>query len=552
MPRLALPLALPLLLATACSLDGAGDKGDARWVPGKGDGVFDTRERGPLPVDGARSVVLDGAVLAFRVESYGGTALSIDLRGRGGADPYVVVEGVDQNDDSRGTLDSHLDVILPEPGVYRVLVGSYESLALGLAPAGDAIEIDARCTAACARPAMSQAQLLAQLRDSGQLDVLLARAEVALGDVVPEPAMRDALVAQLRGIAASPDFDGIDRFPTVPLQGFGQLRPALGLLDAEPPAEDTVVQGELAELLGPCNATRTPPAPLAQLPGLGYGHFPNLALTDCQVAHAGPLAQVLTSLAAGNGSVVTYRGTQVRTPGELFAALAADGHTIETRNERTYANFISLTAGDVDVRWPVWIDTGVVLPDGNPLVIPTGHSHHAWRIEGPVVNTRVMFYLGISGAAFFGQVNTRPGWTGDRASDVRTDAASAVDTADVSAAYLRRIRVERETLAAGMPADGYGFLGVCNDSNAVVELATRGTITTFPLVRAAALDDAPSLGDGLDAALRQLPHDADAAGDRDDAIRRILAMTPHDLDDAAAWWDAALRADLLAARASAR
>ena len=150
--------------------------------------------------------------------------------------------------------------------------------------------------------------------------------------------------------------------------------------------------------------------------------------------------------------------------------------------------------------------------------MPVGHSHHAFRISGPLVNARVMFYLGISGAAFFAQTSVRPAWTGDVARDVTSTANGGATTVlqalDVAASYLRRNRVERATVAAGLPADGYGVVGVCNDSNATVEYVTRGTITTFPLLRAASLDSAPALGDGLDEAVRALPHDADVAAER--------------------------------------
>ena len=47
---------------------------------------------------------------------------------------------------------------------------------------------------------------------------------------------------------------------------------------------------------------------------------------------------------------------------------------------------------------------------------------------------------------------------------------------------------------------------------------------------------------------RFLPHDADAITDRLDAMRRILDMTPHDLDSPDIW-DEILRAQLQAAAA---
>lgn len=139
--------------------------------------------------------------------------------------------------------------------------------------------------------------------------------------------------------------------------------------------------------------------------------------------------------------------------------------------------------------------------------------------------------------------------------DVSIDRASGADyeyllkTAEAASAYLRRIRVERTTVAAGRPADGYGYLGVCNDSNATIEHATRGTISTFPLMRAAELDAQPSLGDGLDATIKALPKDGDGITDKADALRRALAMQPFAADSPFLAWDPALAAQLAKAKA---
>ncbi len=560
-PRLA--IATILSLCGACTALDA-DKGETgSWSPGKADGSFEVRDLGPLFDALDAPVELAGYVPAFRIESFGNTTLDLGLRGLDGADAYLVVEGplgpngdaiapglgavVDSDDDGGAGYDSRLEVVLAEPGVYRVIAGTFDSLALGYAPTGDRLELSASCTANCDRPAISAREFLTLMRDSGQLDRFAALAEAKLAELVPDEEMRTGLVNRLREMVASSDFEGIERFPTIPLQAVGELRPALGMLNSPPPAETEVVTGDLLALLGACDAERKMPPPAhPSIPEVGNGHFPNRTLNRCQASHSATLAHVLTALASQNGSAVEYEGQTITTPRELFAALMRSGHTIEVRNERTYANFISLTLGETDVRWPVWIDTGVALATGEHITVPVGHSHHAWRIRGPKVDARVMFYLGISGAAFFGQTQVRPGWTGEAVRDIAKSDAGGEDlilsTVEYATYYLRRIRVERATVAAGMPADGYGYLGVCNDSNATVELATRGTITTFPLMRAASLDGHPQ-NDELDDLIRALPHDADGIVDRTDAMRRILDMTPHELDSPRIW-DEALRTQL--------
>lgn len=535
--RFTLILIAAALTASGCtSPEGAGKEG-VNYHSGSADSFFEIFDVGPLNLEEADEVEITTRIPAYRVESYGDTTLALDLTAAN-ADPLIVVEDAEGNivasdDDGGEGLNSRLTVTLTEPGLYRVIAGTYETLSRGSTPEPTTLNLEARCQANCARPSMSAAELLTQLRANGELELVEAMLTAQLEELLPDSAMRAAAINELQTILASEDFAGIERFPALPLRGLGQARPLMGLLPEVEPSEDVVVEGELARVLGVCQDDRTDPGPLnPALPSLLYGHYPNRALTPCQVSHSEGLARALTALAADNGSSVTYNGQTLTTPRELFAALLATGHSIEVRNERTYANFTGLSYNGLDVVWPVWVDVGEEV-GGGPLLIPSGHSHHAWRVEGPDVNARVMFYLGISGAAFFAQTSTRPGWCGEVLGDRAfsdDEAEHILATVDAATAYLQRIRTERTTVAAGMPADGYGFVGVCNDSNAVIEYVTRGTISAFPLMRAAELDDAPLLDDGLDEALRALPHDADVSAGRADTLRRVMAMTPHELD----------------------
>jgi hypothetical protein len=560
--------ACSLLAVAGCAGGDPDDKDPGQWTPGKGDGAYDLVEAGPAAIGATTEIALDHRVPAYRVESFGGTKLSIDLAGRG-ADAYLVVEGplagdgdkvavgggkvLAEDDDSGPGHDAHLELALEQPGVYRILTGTYESLSRGQAATGT-ISLKVACTASCWRGMVDQKTFVHALQAQGGPALAdYARSEIA--SFVHDPAVAEAMAAQLDAILADPNLTGIDRFPTMSLAQIALLRPALGGIPSDPPKPDQVVTGDLAQILGACTADRALPAEVdARLPGVRYGQFPSKVLSPCQFAHASKLAQVLTSLAAQNGSSVTFKGKTVSTPKDLFAALIASGHTIEVRNERMYANFLSMIAGDRDVIWPVWLDTGIRLSNGQSLTIPMGHSHHAWRISGPIVNTRVTFFLGISGAGFFGQTDQRPAWSGTiTSSDVTIANAQSpdygylLDTVDAATKYLQRNHIERTTVAAGMPADGYGYVGVCNDSNTTVEYATRGTITAFPLLRAAALDAQPDLGDGLDAAVRALPKDGDGLPDPRDALRRAVAMQPFP-DGSPLMWDAALGAQIATAR----
>lgn len=543
------------------------DKAPGHWTGGKGDGSFDLVEAGPAPFGETQRVVLDSRVPAYRIESFGGTRVSIDLTS-GDADTYLVVEGplddhgdrtavgtgtvIGEDDDGGPGTDAHLDLTLDAPGVYRVLTGTYESLGEGDAPSGE-LALSVACSDHCIRAQVDQKAfvrgLLAQHAD------LAGYAKAELAQLVQDPATAQQLGDELDGILADPDLTGLERFPTLPLSGLADVRPALGLIPSSTPDPDAVVTGDLEQLLGACEPDRALPAEAsAELPGVRYGQFPSDTLSPCQFAHADKLAHVLTSLAADNGSSITFRGETITTPRQLFIALVDSGHTVQVRNERMYANFLSFIVGDADLIWPVWLDTGLQLSSGDSFTIPVGHSQHAWRISGPVVNTRVTFFLGISGAGFFGQTDARPAWSGmSTSSDVTITSNNddsygyLLDTLDAASEYLRRNRVERSTVAAGYPADGYGYVGVCNDSNTTVEYATRGTISAFPLLRARSLDGEADLGDGLDDAVRALPKDADGLPDRADALRRAVLMQPFP-DGSPLMFDAELGRQIATAR----
>jgi hypothetical protein len=543
-------------LVTACAADG-GDS-SSHWTYGKGDGVFDLVEAGPAPIGDKVDIVLDHRVPAYRVQSYGGTKLAIDLVGHD-TDAYLVVEGpLDNYGDTVaigsghvvaeiGGHTAHLDLSLDTAGVYRVLAGSADSLGHGQAAIGK-LTLSASCSASCYRGQLDQKSFVRLIQQQGG-SALSDYAKAELAKLVPDAQTASQLGDQLDAMLADPNLSGLERFPLVSMGAIATLRPALGAIPAKTPDPDKVITGELAALLGDCTPDRSLPGDVdARLPGVKYGQFPSATLSPCQFAHASKLAQVLTSLAANNGSSVTFQGQTITSPRDLFAALLASGHTIEVRNERMYANFLSMIVGDRDVIWPVWLDTTLQLSSGDSFTIPMGHSQQAWRIRGPVVDTRVTFFLGISGAGFFGQTDQRPAWSGTIASSDDTDQATVLATVDTAAAYLRRNRVERSTVAAGMPADGYGYLGVCNDSNTTVEYAVKGTISAFPLLRAAALDSQPDLGDGLDDAMRALPKDGDGLPDTHDALVRAVAMQPFP-DGSPLMWDAVLGAQIATARA---
>ena len=426
-----------------------------------------------------------------------------------------------------------LTLALPSQGRFRI---SFQ----GAVTTSRDVMLSTQCLGDCGHKAIPASVFAKAVKANGQLPALEKILMTKVSELVPDPLLQAQLATELHGILMNSDYDKLDHFPVIPLRQTSKLRSAIGGMmgrKSTPNAAPAVVTGRLEDLLGSCSTAPELPAPLsADMPGLGYGHFPNMGMSPCELDRSVKLAQIMTSLVANNQSAVDYNNEHITTPKDLVTALIQSGHSVEMRNERTYANFISLAYGDSDITWPVWLDTGVKTPNTNRnLVIPMGHSQHAFRIRGPLVNARVTFFLGTGGVGFFAQTDVRPLWTGMRAAYVKDstkpgDQDVIFKALDAAHAYYARIQTEKTSLARGLPADGYGYVGVCNDSTALLEFMSMKTVTEFPLMRAKSLESQPDLGDGIDEALRKLPKDGDVAPTRSNLYQRVLSMTPYGLE----------------------
>lgn len=384
-------------------------------------------------------------------------------------------------------------------------------------------------------------EFVAKLADDGKLGLIMQRVSTRLGVLIPEDStLRERVLGELSGQLRQNDWSVLDHFPIIPVYRAAQLRAALGGLGGGA-TEDVVLErfsGKLSDFFaGPCTETAPLPRVLnPDFPELTEGHEPDTSLSPCEVHQSYKLARLLNSLVRRElGSEVRHEGERAQSAQKFFAMLMSAGHTIEMVNERTYANFVALNYKGAAVIWPTWGDTGLKTKDGTPIVIPVGHSQHSWTVRGPIVNAKVAFFLGTSGVGFFAQAHKRPAWTGMRSeytlSSTNPDEAGRIlATADYAGRYYRRIIKEAEAYAVGMPANGYGYLGVCNDSNAALETISKpGESTVYPLVRDASLKEKSKQGDGLDERLAALPNDANALPtDRVSVLKRVQAMYPFD------------------------
>ncbi|CAO3420831.1 hypothetical protein [Azospirillum argentinense] len=317
-------------------------------------------------------------------------------------------------------------------------------------------------------------------------------------------------IKRLREMILGKDFEGLDRFPGLTVQGMGRsVRLAGAMLsrssdDDLPPdpatAEQTAEQTakEMAkemveEGLG-IPAVGPPPAPDAYLRPLGFGLEagdrvdPALAERYADGLRLAELLNRLSLNAPGGGE--RYRvvlvegqtdGRRLDTPRALMEALARNGHDVEVRDSRYFANFGDLIYHGRDVLTPFWIDTRLPVPgtDRN-LLVPVSHSQHELIVRGPVVNADLSFYFGIDGQAVFRPSVTRDqAWVMGRVAH-RYRGEEAMEVIRLAGVIVRAYDVIKRRHPE-LPFGGYYALGVCNDVNAMIELRMRGETTLFPL-----------------------------------------------------------------------
>jgi hypothetical protein len=518
-------------------------------------------EMGPLLVDEAQPVdppaaALHGKLPGFRLESFGGTVLDIDLWG---THPVLFVQGPLQGPDGDDPgpaplvaeaaapydAGAHLvGVRLTTPGVYRVVVADRTALASG-GPLLKPLMLTARCTSgfACERPFLP----------SPPAELLNAHAALALvasyvtGDPLTFSRLWHTPTGQLHYAQAIATIAAEHKFTTFPQANVGSLSLSTFLnvsdLDYDAPVPEPVM-GDLTDLLGACDVPRAHPIPVSG--PFSAGQFPDRSLTRCQVAGSVRLAATLSSLALHEAATplhspahVSYRGRTYENVPQLISALLDAGHRIELFEERTVVPAVSISYEGKEIFWPVWMNTGLVLEGGTSLRMPATRSRIVWRISGPEVNARIALGSKKGGAWFVPQLDRPAGWVGRRATEVATDPGRVVESFRVAAHYMtrdgNRLQIPRLPPAFGTSSDAAAALRRC------LLPATDATLP-FPLLRSRQADQllAPSnLRDPIERQLQDMPHDYDDwktegwstdSGTNRDGLRRLYNMMPFATD----------------------
>lgn len=224
-------------------------------------------------------------------------------------------------------------------------------------------------------------------------------------------------------------------------------------------------------------------------------------------------------------------------PDRQLRALVADGHTLEIRDSRYFANFGDLKYKGRDVLTPFWLDTGIPIPgQGRNLLVPAPHSQHEILISGPKVNARLCFFFGIDGKAIIRPIDAKDqSWVlGHTAHVYRGEQAFEVARL---IGQIMRVYAAVQKSNPSLPFGGYYALGVCNDPNAIIETSLTGRTTLYPLTHDKSLFE--GFGE-ISAIIARLPQDENST-----SRERVIGSLPvASLDQLPM---ANLRADLLAA-----
>jgi hypothetical protein len=542
-------LALAALALSACALPGSGDGGDEATGAAEAQTVADLSHARSLEVTrfrhaGHASGEQDGAsVASYRFNGFGATKVSIEVTPRDAAfAPTIVLAGPIPGDETKVVVQKRgtraggvkLEATLDARGAYRLLVGTQAAFAGREGDAG-AYDVDFRCLANCDLPEVTLGGVLRDLEATqGDAAVKAGLTDLATAHIT-DPDLRAKILGQLQQLLAGAAAGGpgsIDDAP-MPAVPMSLLGVAQGLFEQAPGASPSAAAApapakldvELSEIGAGCEVSRGGPAKdiSPRLPGLSVSDVPDYTYDDCALARIEGLAAALNALSLGDGSVVRDGDARYTTVAELARALVDQGHTITIDNSRYYADFLGLNYKGASVRASVWIDTGLALPSGDTLKIPAPHAHHNVYVRGPRFDGQLKFYMGVdAGTSFRVQSSIPRAWSGGRVVYTLDTTTREDDVLRVLAA-AGDLRKKWQAEGASMPMTGYGRLGVCTDSTAVLEYTLQKTVSLFPLVHPKR--DPAAATDAIDAALAALPSDS-SGFDREDALRRIGQTIP--------------------------
>jgi len=189
--------------------------------------------------------------------------------------------------------------------------------------------------------------------------------------------------------------------------------------------------------------------------------------------------------------------TSIQYPHNFLQALIDAGHTVEVCPRASITSFgLALCVKEQDGSWSnvplgIFFHSGYERKgDNHPAVLCMPHGGMDLRLKGPLVGKDedgqdnkcdIQFYVAIEGmCGWHSNHNASVPWKQTTSfSDIYTKKQSilAVKLAGILAVTFNALGTEMD-----LPNGGYGLLGVCNDTAALLDFAVRGETNVFPLV----------------------------------------------------------------------
>ena len=231
---------------------------------------------------------------------------------------------------------------------------------------------------------------------------------------------------------------------------------------------------------------------------------------------------------------VIYNGETYDRLDTFLAALRANDHQITAILRHYTAPFIPIFTRADDGRFKpvsatIFMKTGFYDPNGQEAILPTIHSELVFFVKpgektaGQAIDAAIQFYQGIPKMGFYGLNNTHiTDYLGLKISDTfDNDEAYRALILGGYMVDLNRSIVQREHLIL----DGWAQVGVCNDSSAVVQMAIKGHVNSYPL----AMVDAEYLGE-IGRRLTDRSHPSNPVDTEVYlALKRSIELTPEDI-----------------------
>ena len=194
---------------------------------------------------------------------------------------------------------------------------------------------------------------------------------------------------------------------------------------------------------------------------------------------------------------VRINGVDCVFPDEFIQALYDSGHTIEVCPRSTITTFgMAACVKEEDGSWtniPIafFFRTGYESHRQRPAYFHALHGGIDYKIEGPLVGINqstgesntclIQFYMAIDGmCGWHSNHNVDVPWIEPVATTsnyTQEEALMATRMSGILACVFNQIGTEMD-----LPFGGYGVLGVCNDTAAIVDFAVRGETNMYPLL----------------------------------------------------------------------